>query len=131
FDLLGHVTLLLTRSTGTDFDLLRPIRFQPFQLDLQDSVVEACLDFVGIDPKRKLHRPRKTPVSALAALPVHVLLLGFWFALARERQDILLQLKIYVIAGDARQFRRDHDTVFAEPDISRYLLAESRGPQSH
>src|SRR5205085_12436650 len=118
-DFLGHVALLPLRLSSADFDLLRPIRFQPLQFDFQDAVVEARLDFVGIDTERQLDRARETAVGALAALPTHVLLLRLRFALARERKHILLKGEIYIIAGNTWQFGREDDAVFAEPDVDR------------
>lgn len=63
------------RSRSADLDLLRPIRFPPFQLDLQDPVVEARPDLVRIDPERQLDRPRESAVGALATVPLDILLL--------------------------------------------------------
>jgi hypothetical protein len=80
-------------SSSADFDLLRPIRFQPLQFDFQDAVGETRLDLVGIDPERELDRARESAVGTLAALPINVLLLRLRFALAREREDILLELR--------------------------------------
>ncbi|HEX3525355.1 MAG TPA: hypothetical protein VHT52_25105, partial [Stellaceae bacterium] len=51
------------------------------------------------------------------------------FALAREREQILLQTEIYVIAGNARQFGRQNDAVFAEPDVDRRKIACGRRVQ--
>src|SRR6266446_6358349 len=74
---------------SADCDLLRPIRFQPFQLDLQNPVIETRLDLVGIDTERELDRARDAAVGTLATLPVYVLLLRVWVALAREGQHAL------------------------------------------
>ena len=71
------IALLPLNSRSADLDLLRPVGFQPLQLDFQDAVVEARLDLVGIDPERQLDRTREGAVGALATLPIGVLLLGF------------------------------------------------------
>src|ERR1700731_1560357 len=103
--------LLPLGSSSADFDLLRPIRFQPLQFDFQDAVVEARLNLVGIDTERKLDRARESAVRTLAALPIAVLLLRLRFALAREREHILLEAEIDVIAGNTGQFGRYNDPV--------------------
>src|SRR5258706_5579237 len=100
------IALLPLGSRNADFDLLRPIRFQPLRFDFQDAVVETRLDLLGIDTERQLDRTRESTVGTLAALPADVLLLRLRFALAREREHILLKAEIYVIAGDTRQFGR-------------------------
>ena len=96
------IALLPLGSSSADFDLLRPIRFQPLQFDFQDAVTETSLDLVGIDTERQLDGTRESAVRTLAALPIDVLLLHLWFALARERKHILFKAEIYIIAGYTR-----------------------------
>jgi hypothetical protein len=67
------IALLPLGSSSADFDLLRPIRFQPLQFDFQDAVVETRLDLVGIDTERQLDRTRESTVRTLTALPIDVL----------------------------------------------------------
>src|SRR5437868_6710898 len=120
------IALLPLGSSSTDFDLLRPIRFQSLQLDFQYAVVETGLDLVGIDTERKLDRTRESAVRTLAALPIDILVLRLRFALAREREHILLEVEIYVIAGSTRQFGGYNDAMFAEPDVDRRKVASGR-----
>src|SRR5438552_7090605 len=89
------IALLPLGSSSADFDLLRPIRFQPLQFDFQDAVVETSLDLVRIDTERQLHGARETAVRTLAALPIDILLLRLRFALAREGKHILLKTEVY------------------------------------
>jgi hypothetical protein len=54
------------------------------------------------------------------------LVLRLRFALARERQHILLEAEIYVIAGSTWQFGCYNDAMFAEPDVDRRKVVSGR-----
>src|SRR5690606_12392210 len=48
---------------AANFDFLRQVGLRALQLDLEHAVEEACLNLVGMDTKRELHRPRECPVA--------------------------------------------------------------------
>src|SRR6516162_221782 len=120
------ISLLRQISCAANFDFFRTVCFEPLQLDLQYPVCEARLDLIGIDPEGQLDGAGESAVSPLATLPVDVFLPGLRFALAAERQDVLLQVEIDVIGCYTRQLCSDHDAVFAQPDVDRRKVARGR-----
>src|SRR6516162_11640435 len=102
-DFLGHsFALPRLMSRSTDLNLLRPVCFQPLKFDFQDAIVETGLDLIRIDPERQLDRARKRTVSALATLPIDILLLcGTPRSL--QGQHVFLQVDRDVVPRHARQ----------------------------
>jgi hypothetical protein len=105
-------------SRSADLDLLRPVCFQPLKFDFQDAIVETGLDLIRIDSERQLDRARKRAVSALATLPIDILLLR-GTPRSLQGQHVFLQVDRHVVPRHARQFTGHHDAIVAEPNIDR------------
>ena len=75
-DFLGHIFYSFAQGHAARISVFWPAAFQSLQSDFQDAAVETGLDLVGVNPEWKLDRPRKRAVSALATLPIGILLLG-------------------------------------------------------
>src|ERR1700752_194175 len=103
------------KSRSTDLDLLWPVCFQTMQFDFQDAIVETSLDLVGIDPEWQLNCARKRAVSALASLPIGILLL-LGASCPLQGQHVFLQADRDIVARHAGQLTSHHHAVVAEPD---------------
>src|SRR5437868_7146026 len=70
---------------------------------LEHALVEARLDAVGVDALGQRERSRKAPRRPLQPVQALLALLVLGLALARDREDVVLQLHVYLVLAHAGQ----------------------------
>ena len=84
---------------------------------LEHAAVEAGLDAVGVNALRQRQRPGECPGCALHAVVALVALLVLGLALARDGQDVVLELDVHVALGHAGQVGPQHEVLVGLHDV--------------
>jgi hypothetical protein len=120
------------RSAGrraADRDLLRLGFLALRQPDRQHAVLVARADPRGIDRGRQRERARERTVVPLHPLVAVLARLVVDLPLAREREDVVLEGDVDVLALHVRQLRLQHDFVFGRlVNIDRRSPRAAEGP---
>src|SRR5579884_1626987 len=100
-----------------DLDLARLMLLGLGDPHLEHPVLEAGLDAVGVHALGQRQRARERAERTLDPVIALVALLVLGLALARDRQDVVLELDLYVALGQAGQIGPEYEVILGLDDV--------------
>src|SRR5829696_5238340 len=95
---------------------LRLIVLRTLQAQCQNTVVQFCVDLVGINLKRQAEGPNEAALFSLSAM-VGTGIIGLVLALPSKCHSIAVNCDLQIVLLYARQLGRDYDSVLMSIDV--------------